>query len=83
MQYDMYTLNIERELMQQAQSEDITTTLTRCVETEGSVYKCHYYEVKLMDGEREVYKHNHGNLDRSFNEHDRLRKYLLIGRCHA
>lgn len=82
MQYNMYTLEIEREMMHHAKSEDLIATMTKCVETEGSVYRCHYYEVKLMDGDREVYKFNYGNVDRAWNYADRLRKYLLIGRCH-
>lgn len=76
-------MEIERREMSSTKCDGITGVMTECRTTDDGTFKGVYYEFKVTVGSRDVYISKHEDVNIAWNDVDRLRKYLLIGRCHA
>jgi len=76
-------MQIERREMSSTKHDSIRGVMTECRTTEGGIFKSVYYEVRVTVGSRQVYISKHEDVNNGWKDVDRLRKYLLIGRCHA
>ncbi len=71
MEFTMYKKEYETELIQHFNSGNLLLTLDKIRETEGSIYKNHYYILTLHENGIVVYKPiADSNLDRIFNQYD-------------